>query len=124
MKDVKALLVRYKRDITETTALETARKSEFLGDEQYTKFVEGRLELCTKLGTDTRSKKRLPLFSHPHTRHSTCRLYISYQSHDLLHDLKSDQTETTSAPEVDATIGDREAVVQMLNPALAKNFEE
>ena len=38
--------------------------------------------------------------------------------------LKSDQPETTGAPEVDATIVNGAAVVQMLNPALATTFGE
>ena len=43
---------------------------------------------------------------------------------DLIHCLKSDQTETTSAPVVDATILDRTAIVQMPNPIAAKTFQE
>ena len=43
---------------------------------------------------------------------------------DLLHCMKSDQTETKSAPVVDATILDGAAIVQMLNPVVAKTFQE
>ena len=44
---------------------------------------------------------------------------------DLLHQTEnSDQTETSSAPVVDATILDGAAVVQMLNPVAANTFQE
>ena len=43
---------------------------------------------------------------------------------DLLHCLKSDQTETTSPPVADATILDGAAIVQMLIPVAAMTFQE
>ena len=43
---------------------------------------------------------------------------------DLLHCLKSDQTETTCPLVVDATILHGAAIVQMLNPVAAKTFQE
>ena len=51
----------------ETPGAETVRKTEFLGEEQYTKFVEERLELCTKPVTDTLPKNKLPIFSQSQT---------------------------------------------------------
>ena len=43
---------------------------------------------------------------------------------DLLHCLKSDQAETTSAPVINATLLSGAAIVQMLNPVAAKTFQE
>ena len=48
LENTQDLLVLDTRDIMETPAAETVRKTESLGQEQYTKFVEERLELCTK----------------------------------------------------------------------------
>jgi hypothetical protein len=47
------LLVFDTRYIMETPVAETVRKIGSLREEQYTKFVEERLELSTKPGTDT-----------------------------------------------------------------------
>ena len=82
----------------ETPVAETVRKIESLGEEQYTKFVEESLELCTKPVTDTLPKNKLPLFSRSQTKtqlkqqmqlaavKSDCslfsRLYIGCQSRD------------------------------------------
>ena len=57
------LLVLDTRDIMDTPVAETVRKIESLGEEQYTKFVEERLELCTKPVTETLPKNKLPLFA-------------------------------------------------------------
>ena len=92
------LLVLDTRDIMETPVAETVRKIESLGEEQYTKSVEERLELCTKPVTDTLPKNKLPLFSRSQTKtqskqqmqlaavKSDCslfsRLYIPCQSRD------------------------------------------
>ena len=89
------LLVLDTRDIMETPVAETVRKIESLGEEQYTKFVEERLELCTKPVTDTLPKNKLPLFNRSQTKtqqmqlaavKSDCslfsRLYIACQSRD------------------------------------------
>ena len=43
---------------------------------------------------------------------------------DILHCLKSDQPETSSAPGVDSTILDRTDLFQMIHPGTAKTFEE
>ncbi|KAK2149322.1 hypothetical protein LSH36_455g04006 [Paralvinella palmiformis] len=77
---------------------ETVREIESLGDEQYTKFVEERLELRTNPVTDTLPKNKLPRFSRSQTKtqskqqmqlaavKSDCslfsRLYIACQSCD------------------------------------------
>lgn len=53
LENTQDLLVLDTRDIMDTPAAETVRKIESLGEEQYTKFVEERLELCTKPVTDT-----------------------------------------------------------------------
>ena len=52
----------------ETPVAETVRRIESLGEKQYTKFVEERLELCTKPVTDTLPKNKLPLFSWSQTK--------------------------------------------------------
>ena len=62
------LLVLDTKDIMETPVAETVRKIESLGEEQYTKSVEERLELCTKPVTDTLPKNKLPLFSRSQTK--------------------------------------------------------
>ena len=62
------LLVLDTRDIMETPVAETVRKIESLGEEQYTKFVEEKLEQCMKLVTDTLPKNRLALFSRSQTK--------------------------------------------------------
>ena len=145
----------------ENPAAETVRTIESLDEEQYTNFVEERLERCTKPVTDKLSNNTLALFSRSQTKtqskqqmqltavKSACslflRLYIECQSRNgdldlffshgnkaappalstggkpsiavkasLLHCLMSDQTETTSAPVVDATILNGAAIVQML----------
>lgn len=48
LENTQDLLVLDTRDIMDTPAAETVRKIESLGEEQYTKFLEERLELCTK----------------------------------------------------------------------------
>ena len=48
LENTQDLLVLDTRDIMETPVAETVRKIESFGEEQYTKFVEERLELCTK----------------------------------------------------------------------------
>ena len=82
----------------ETPVAESVRKIDSLGEEQYTKFVEERLELCTKPVTDTLTKNTLALFSRLETKtqskqqmqlaavkSDSClfsRLYIACQSRD------------------------------------------
>ena len=79
MKDVRALIAVFQentqdllvldmKDIMETPVAETVRTTESFDEEQYTKFVEERLELCTKPVTDTLSKNKLPLFSQSQTK--------------------------------------------------------
>ena len=58
LENTQDLMVLDMRDIMETPVAETVRKTE-----QYTKFVEERLELCTKPVTDTLPKNTLALFS-------------------------------------------------------------
>jgi len=48
LENTQDLLVLDTRDIMDTPAEETVRKIESLGEEQYTKFLEERLELNTK----------------------------------------------------------------------------
>jgi len=169
LKNTQDLLVLDTRNIMETPVAETVRKIESLGEKQYTKFVEERLELCTKPVTDTLPKNKSPLFSRSQTKmqlkqqmqlaavKSDCslflRLYIACQSRDgdldqfffhenqaappalstggklhlavkadLLHCLKSDQTESTSPPVVDAIITVGAAIVQMLYSCSGKNL--
>ena len=98
LENTQDLLVLDTRDIMETPVAETVRRIESLGEKQYTKFVEERLELCTKPVTDTLPKNKLPLFSWSQTKtqlkqqmqlaavKSDCslfsRLYIGCQSRD------------------------------------------
>ena len=166
IENTQDLMVLDTIDIMETQVVENVRKIE-----QYPKFVEERLELCTKPVTYTLPKNTLALFSRSQTKtqskqqmqlaavKSDCSLFsrqyiecqsrdgdldqfFSHKNHaappalstggklrlavkaDLLHCLKSDQTETTSASVVDATILDGAAIVQMLNPGAAKTFQE
>jgi len=57
------LLVFDTRYIMETPVAENVKKIGSLREEQYTKFVEERLELSTKPGTDTLPQNKLLLFS-------------------------------------------------------------
>jgi len=59
------LLVIDTRDIMDTQVVDTVRKIETLGKEQYSKFVIERLEQCTTLVTQTILTNNLPLFSRP-----------------------------------------------------------
>ena len=98
LENTQDILVLDTRDIMDTPMAETVRKIESLGEEQYTKCVEERLELCTKPVTETLPKNKLPLFSRPQTKtqskqqiqlaavKSDCslfsRLYIACQTRD------------------------------------------
>jgi hypothetical protein len=59
------LLVIDTRDIMDSKVAETVRKIETIGEKQYTKFVEERLQQCTVPITQTLPKNKLPLFSRP-----------------------------------------------------------
>ena len=59
LENTQDLLVLDTRDIMETPVAETVRKIESLGEEQHTKFVEERLELCTKPVTDTQPQEQV-----------------------------------------------------------------
>jgi len=52
LEDSEDLIVLDTRDIMDSAVAETVRKIESLGEEQYTKFVEERLEQCTKEVTE------------------------------------------------------------------------
>ena len=150
---------------------DSVRKVESLGEDQYKKFAEERLESCTKPITETLPKNKLPLFSRPpvktqskqkeqlsalksdcglfsrlyiscQTRHGDLDQFFSHENHaappalstggklrigvkaDLLHCLKSSQSEDRSAPLLDATVLDGVAIVQMLNCGTSKTFQE
>ena len=62
LENTQDLLVLDTRDIMDTPAAETVRMIESLSEEQYTKFLEERLELCTKPVTQL-LKNKLPVFS-------------------------------------------------------------
>ena len=70
LKNTQDRLVLDTRDIMDTPVAETVRKIESLGEEHHTKFVEERLELCTKPVTETLPKNKLPLFSRHRPRRS------------------------------------------------------
>ena len=59
LENTQDLLVLDTRDIMDTPAAETVRKIESLGEEEYTKFVEERLELCAKPVTDTQPQEQV-----------------------------------------------------------------
>ncbi|XP_041473700.1 uncharacterized protein LOC121422610 [Lytechinus variegatus] len=98
LEETQDLMVLDTGDIMETTVTETVRKVESLGEEQYAKFVEERLELCTRPVTEPLKKNRLLLFSRPEPKtrskqqmeltavKNDCslfsRLYISCQSRE------------------------------------------
>ena len=165
------LLVIDTRDVMDAAVAETVRKVESIGEEQYKKFVDERLELCTKAVTEILPKNKLPLFSRPPVKtqpkqkeklaalKSDCglfsRLYISCQARDgdldqffshenhaaqpalstggklqlgvkadLLHCLDSNVPENRSLPQVDATVLDGAAVVQMLSPGTFQKYAD
>ena len=65
LEDSQDLLVIDTRDVMDVAVADTVRKVKSLGEEQYKKFVEERLKLCTKPVTETLPKNKLPLFSRP-----------------------------------------------------------
>ena len=73
LENTQDLLVLDTRDIIETPVAETVRKIESLDEEQYTKFVEERLELCTKPVTDTLPKNNCHSSVSPRPRRSQSR---------------------------------------------------
>ena len=93
------LLVLDTRDIADTSVIESVRKVEALGEEQYQVFVKERLDKCEKPITEVITKNKLPLFRNQSVRcHSSrqkmqitslkndcslfSRLYISCQTRD------------------------------------------
>ena len=113
-------------------------------------LLKNKLPLFSRSQTKTQLKQQMQLAAVKSDCSLLSRLYIACQSRDgdldenqaappalstggklrlavkadVLHCLKSDQTETTSPLVVDATILDGAAIVQMLNPVAAKTFPE
>jgi predicted DsbA family dithiol-disulfide isomerase len=66
------LLVLDTRDIADTSVIESVRKVEALGEEQYQVFVKERLDKCEKPITEVITKNKLPLFRNQSVqRHSS-----------------------------------------------------
>ena len=98
LEESKDLLVLDTKDIMDASVADTVRKVQSLGEEQYKKFVNERLDQPTKPVTDIIPKNKLPLFSRPPVKtqsrqkmqlsalKSDCnlfsRLYVSCQTRD------------------------------------------
>ena len=68
LENTQDLLVLDTRDIIETPVAETVRKIESLDEEQYTKFVEERLELMHEASYRHTAQEQLPLFGQSQTK--------------------------------------------------------
>ena len=65
LEESQDVLVTDTRVVMDAAVEDSVRKVESLGEDQYKKFVEERLESCTKPITETLPKNKLPLFSRP-----------------------------------------------------------
>ena len=65
LEESQDLLIIDTRVMMDDAVADLVRKVESLGEDQYKKFVEERLESCTKPITETLPKNKLPLFSRP-----------------------------------------------------------
>ena len=65
LEESQDLLIIDTRVMMDAAVADSVRKIESLGEDQYKKFVEERLESCTKPIAETLPKNKLPLFSRP-----------------------------------------------------------